>query len=168
MCALAGSGACSLTLSKKMTPAIGANIFGFIAGIIVFALHAIWFGISQHSDIARKFILPESIQYLLIGILAIILILGVLFWMSSALLVFPMYLILRTIPLPAFVVSCLSACLAAMPVWFFLESPGVGNNLGVSVYSACISSPLATGAITGYMLVTLMKKQDNNPRHEKS
>lgn len=144
-----------------MTTAIGANIFGFIAGITVFALHAILFGISQLSIIARELTLPDGILYLFVGSLAIILIIGVLFWMSSVLVVFPMYLILRTISLPALVVSSLSACLAAMPVWFFLESPGVGNNLAVAGYSACISSPLVTGAITGYMLVRLMKKQEN-------
>jgi hypothetical protein len=149
-----------------MTTAIGANIFGFIAGITVFALHAILFGISQLSNIARELTLPEGILYLFVGSLAIILIIGVLFWMSSVLVVFPVYLILRTIPLPALVVSGLSACLAAMPVWFFLESPGVGNNLAVAVYSACISSPLVTGAITGYMLVRIMKKQENKPRHD--
>jgi hypothetical protein len=149
-----------------MTTAIGANIFGFIADITVFALHAILFGISHHSDIAREFTLPEGIQYLFVGSLAIILILGVLFWISSVLVVFPMFLLLRTIPLPTLVVSGLSACLAAMPVWFFLESPGVGNNLAVAGYSACLSSPLVTGAITGYMLVHLMKKQENKPRHD--
>jgi len=148
-----------------MTTAIGANIFGFIAGITVFALHAIIFGISRHLDIAREFALPEGIQYLFVGSLVIIFILGVLFWISSVLVVFPVYLLLRMIPLPALVVSSLSACLAAMPVWLFLESPGVGKNLSMAGYSACLSSPLVTGAITGYMLVHLMKKQENKPRH---
>ena len=129
-------------------------------------MHAIFVGISQQSAIVREFTLPEGIQYLFIGSLAIILILGVLFWISSVFVVFPVYLLLRTISLPALVVSGLSACLAAMPVWLFLESPGVGNNLGVAGYSACISSPLVTGAITGYMLVRLMKKQENTGPQE--
>jgi hypothetical protein len=149
-----------------MITAIGANIFGFIAGVAVFALHAILIGISKPPAIAREVTLPEAIEYLFVGSLGTILILAVLFWLSSVLVVYPAYLILRKIAPPALLVSGLSAFLAVMPVYLFLESPGVGSSLGLAWYSACLCSSLVTGAVTGYMLVHLMKTKENKSHHQ--
>ena len=144
-----------------MATAIGANIYGFSVGGAVFILQLLLFAVLSPSEDYAKSNLADGIAFLFFGFLVAALIIGLLFWISSVLVVFPAYLIANVLRPPAFLVSLVSAMIAVLPCWWFLDSPGVGSNLPQSLYLTCLSSPAITGAVTGFMLTWLIQKKEN-------
>jgi len=144
-----------------MTTAIGANFYGFLVGGTIFLLQLLLFSVSQPFEQFRQIHLPEGIAFLFYGSLAVILVIGLLFWLSSLLVVFPAYLIARHFHPPAILTSILIAMTAVLPCWWFLDSPGVGNNLPWQIYINFLSSSALAGAVTGFMLIWLIKKKEN-------
>ena len=144
-----------------MTTAIGASFYGFLAGGAIFLIQLLLFAVSQPSEKFGHIDLPEGITFLFYGSLVGALVIGLLFWVSSLFVVFPVYLIARLLQPSALFASVVSAIIAVLPCWWFLNSPGTGNNLTWPIYMNCLSSTAVTGAVTGFMLIWLMQKKEN-------
>ena len=148
-----------------MILSIGSNLYGFAVGGSLFCLQLIAIGLFQLSTLETQMPAVEIATFVIVGSMWMILVLAILYWLSSIFLVFPFSFLVTAFRIPAWVTGIIGASVAGSFCWFFLSSPGVGNNMHWSLSISCQTSSVITGAVTGVMLALILKKKANKTLH---
>ena len=148
-----------------MILSISANLCGFAVGGLLFCLQLIAIGLFQVSPVETQMPAVEIATFVIVGAAWMIFALAIIYWVSTITIVFPFSFLVTAFRIPAWATGMIGASAAGLSCWFFLSSPGVGNNMHWSLSISCLSSSAITGAVTGVMLALLSRKEANKTAH---
>ena len=146
-----------------MRDAIGANLFGFGVGGLLLIVQLTLIGAFQFfagdlhwGDVEMAEVaFIQAVGFLVIGLALLLFVLAVFYWVSTAVIVFPFSILSNALNFPSWLAGLIGGSVAGWLVHAGLGSPGVGDSIPLAMEISFLSSSIATGAVTGFMLPRL-------------